>query len=69
MKRIAPLWKSAVFAMVTTVSLGFGAAQAFAAPRAPAENERACTNSYCSKVCGTLGGNWVPAAGKCYCCG
>ncbi len=69
MKRIASIWKSAVFAVAITTALGFGTAQAVAAPRVPAEKELACTNSYCSKVCGTLGGNWVPSAGRCYCCG
>lgn len=69
MKRIAPIWKSAAFAVATVAALGFGAAQAFAAPQPSAENARACTNTYCYRICGTLGGNWVPSAGKCYCCG
>jgi hypothetical protein len=68
MKR-TPIWKSVAFAVATAAALGFGTAQAFAAPQAPAENVAACTNSYCRKVCGELGGNWVPAAGRCYCCG
>lgn len=69
MKRIAPIWKSAVFAAATVAALGFGAAQALAAPQAPAENAGSCTNTYCRKVCGTLGGNWVPMYGRCLCCG
>jgi hypothetical protein len=55
MKRIASRWNAALFGAVIVASLGFGAAQAFAAPQAPAANERACTNSYCRKECGTLG--------------
>ena len=69
MKRIASRWKAALFGAVIVSTLGFGAVQAFAAPQAPAENERACTNSYCRKVCGDLGGNWVPQYGRCLCCG
>jgi hypothetical protein len=61
--------KAALFGAAIVASLGFGAVQAFAAPQAPAENELACTNTYCRKVCGDLGGNWVPSAGRCYCCG
>jgi hypothetical protein len=69
MKRIASIWKAAIFGAAIVSSLGFGAAQALAAPPAPAENERACTNTYCRRICGELGGNWVPSAGRCYCCG
>jgi hypothetical protein len=69
MKRIVTRWKAALLGAATVASLGFGTAQAFAAPRAPAENEAACTNTYCRKICGELGGNWVPSAGRCYCCG
>ena len=69
MKRMASIWKSAAFAVATLAALGFGTAQAFAAPQSPADNERACTNSYCRKECGTLGGNWVPQYGRCLCCG
>ena len=69
MKRIASIGKSVVFAVAIAVSLGFGTAQAFAAPQAPAENQAACTNTYCRKICGELGGNWVPQYGRCLCCG
>ncbi len=68
MKRIASHWKAALFGAAIAASLGFGGAQALAAPTA-AENAAACTNTYCKKICGDLGGNWVPAAGRCYCCG
>ena len=69
MKRIASRWKAALFGAAMVASLGFGAAQAFAAPQPAAGNERACTNTYCRKICGTLGGNWVPQYGRCLCCG
>ena len=69
MKRIASIWRSFAFAAAIAVSLGFGTAQAFAAPQAPAENQAACTNTYCRKICGDLGGNWVPQYGRCLCCG
>lgn len=59
--------KAIVFGAAIVASLGFGAVQAFATPRAA--TELACTNSYCRKVCGDLGGNWVPQYGRCVCCG
>ena len=61
--------KAALFGAAIVASLGFGAVQAFASPPASAETERACTNSYCRNVCGSLGGNWVPQYGHCVCCG
>ncbi len=69
MKRITSTWKSAVLAAATLAALGFGAAQAFAAPApkaAPAE--RACSTWSCPE-CGSLGGQWIPMYGKCLCCG
>lgn len=69
MKLISSIWKPTVLAVATVAALGFGTVQVFAAPQAPAENALACTNSYCRKVCGTLGGNWVPQYGRCVCCG
>lgn len=54
------IWKSAVFAVAVAAALGFGAAQAFAAPQAPAENHRRAPIRTCRKICGELGGNWVP---------
>lgn len=69
MMRIATRWKAVLLGAATVGSLGFGTAQAFAAPQAPAAAEAACTNTYCRKICGELGGNWVPSAGRCYCCG
>ena len=69
MKRIVSIWRSVAFAVSIAVALGFGTVQAFAAPQAPAENQAACTNSYCRKICGDLGGNWVPQYGRCLCCG
>ncbi|HEU0013631.1 MAG TPA: hypothetical protein VFQ45_08095 [Longimicrobium sp.] len=68
MKQIASRWKAALFGAAMVASLGFGTAQALAAPQAPAP-AAACTNSYCRKVCGELGGNWVPQYGRCLCCG
>jgi hypothetical protein len=68
MKRIASIWKSLAFAAVFTASLGFGAVQAFAAPAAPAGEERACSRWACPE-CGEFGGQWVPKDGRCYCCG
>ena len=59
--------KAALFGAAIVASLGFGAVQAFAAPAV--EKELACTNSYCKKICGDLGGNWVPQYGRCLCCG
>lgn len=69
MKRIASRWTPAVLGAITVASLAFGTAQAFATPQAPAGNEAACTNTYCRKICGELGGNWVPQYGRCLCCG
>jgi len=67
MKRIATLWKSALLAAATVTALGFGAAQAFAAPPS-AEAGKACSTWSCPE-CGSFGGQWVPAKGVCYCCG
>ena len=69
MKRIVSRWKATLFGAAIVASLGFGATQAFAAPQAPAESASACTNTYCRKICGELGGNWVPQYGRCLCCG
>lgn len=66
MKRIVSAWKQGLFAAAIVVSLGFGAAQAFAAPSQPAE--AACSTRSCPE-CGALGGVWVPKDGRCYCCG
>jgi len=68
MKRIASTWKSIVFTAAFVASLAFGAVQAFAAPSAPAGEERACSQRACPE-CGALGGQWVPKDGRCYCCG
>jgi hypothetical protein len=68
MRRIAPILKSAAFAAATVAALGFGAAQAFAGPRSPAA-EAACSSWACRNECGSLGGQWVPKDGRCYCCG
>jgi hypothetical protein len=53
-----------LFALATASALGFGAAQAFAAPAAPAE-ARACTNAQCNLDCrargydgGVCAGSW-----------
>ena len=69
MKRLVSRWKAVVFGAAFVGSLGFGAVQAFASPPPPAEGESACTNTYCRKICGDLGGNWVPQYGRCVCCG
>jgi len=69
MKRIAPLWKPVALAAATVVSLGFGAAQAFAAPEPLEEKTAAACPTYACPECGPLGGRWVPSAGRCYCCG
>lgn len=63
MKPILPSLRLAAFALAVTGALGFGAAQAFAAPaEAPATH---CTQ--CKAECGTLGG--VFKSGRCLCCG
>ncbi len=68
MSRLASAWKSVLFAVAVVASLGFGAAQAFASPAGPAGEERACSTRSCPE-CGSLGGQWVPKDGRCYCCG
>ena len=68
MKRIAMPWKSAALAAATVTALGFGAAQAFAAP-APKEEKAAACSTWACPECGSFGGDWIPAKGKCYCCG
>lgn len=44
-----------MFAAVTAAALGFGAAQAFAAPAAAANAERACVNGKCARECRSIG--------------
>lgn len=68
MKQIASAWKSVFFAVAFVASMGFGAAQLFAAPPVPANEARACSQRSCPE-CGSLGGVWVPKDGRCYCCG
>lgn len=65
MKRITPLAKHLLFAAATVAALGFGAAQAFAAPQAETK-ARTCRVWLCPE-CGSFGGEYI--AGKCYCCG
>lgn len=69
MTRIAPIWKTALFAAATVASLGFGAAQALATPRAAGAAAPAACSRWACPECGSLGGQWVPMDGKCYCCG
>jgi hypothetical protein len=50
--------RNAVFAVATVLSLGFGAAQAFAAPRAAETSMTACTSYdvyYCNQSCKSRG--------------
>lgn len=68
MKQITSAWKSVFFAVAFVASMGFGAAQLFAAPPAAADEARACSQRACPE-CGSLGGVWVPKDGRCYCCG
>jgi hypothetical protein len=44
-----------MFAAMTAAALGFGAAQAFAAPAAGAAAERACSSGQCSRDCRRAG--------------
>jgi hypothetical protein len=67
MKRLASTWKSVLFGLAFVGSLGFGATQAFASPPPPAAEE-ACSTWACPE-CGSFGGQWIPAKGRCYCCG
>lgn len=64
--------RNAVFAAVTALSLGFGAAQAFAAPGAPAKGDAvlACNPATCSYDCtrrGYYGGICMSYNGTLYC--
>lgn len=43
------------FALATAASLGFGAAQAFAAPAAAAAETAVCTNAECNTWCRSQG--------------
>lgn len=63
------LWKTATLAAATALSLGFGAVQAFATPGAAPTGTAAACSTWACPECGSLGGQWVPSAGKCYCCG
>lgn len=59
--------KRAVFSVVTVLALGFGAAQAFAAPSAPqkAGTAAACTDLqsyYCGQSCKSRGYPWGTCA-------
>jgi hypothetical protein len=57
-----------VFAAVTAAALGFGGAQAFASPAAPAESERACVGGKCSRDCRSIGyDDGICDQGSCIC--
>ena len=43
------------FAALMAAALGFGGAQAFAAPAAPVDGERACSGGQCSRDCRRAG--------------
>lgn len=56
-------------ALAVTAALGFGGAQAFAAPGTAAEGEARCTNYTCNSRClnlGYAGGSCVGATCTCW---
>ena len=65
----APLSIRSAAALALTLSLGFGAVQALAAPRAAQAAPSACSNSSCSWSCVKQGydGGACNAEGECVC--
>lgn len=69
MHRPSQPFSRVVFGAALLATLGFGAAQAFAAPAAPAAS-LACSHSFCDSYCigaGYNGGSCVGSPGKCLC--
>lgn len=59
-----------VFGALTVAALGFGGAQAFAAPASAGAGERVCSDQVCDRVCealGSIGGGFCSPAGICVC--
>ena len=62
MRAIGGRTRRGLFALAMTAALGFGAAQAFAAPAAA--DARACTNAECNTWCKRLGNDGGFCAGS-----
>ena len=58
-----------VFGAGTAVALGFGAAQAVAAPAPAADGRAVCDDQVCNRVCQAIGafGGFCNAGGGCSC--
>ena len=57
------------FAAAFTAALGFGAAQVVAQPNLARDEARACTDSFCARVCYAAGfaGGFCNSGGGCSC--
>jgi len=57
------------FAAAVTAALGFGATQVLAQPDPARDQERACSDSLCARICHTAGfaGGFCNSGGGCSC--
>lgn len=68
MRKIARRWRTVLLALPVMGALGFGAAQALAAPDAASARGRECVpDKLCWQACPYAGGN-VTWRGDCLCC-
>ena len=67
MKRFGTTWRKLVLGLAVSGGLGFGAAQALAAPGEDAAAARHCTDQICTFQCGAAGGHEIHR-GICICC-
>ena len=68
MRRLADTLRGAAFALAVAGTLGFGTAQAFAAPaEAAAVGAPRCDDRICTFQCGSAGGREI-FRGICICC-
>ncbi len=62
-----PTWTRAVFGAAVAVALGFGAAQAYAAPGSAEQVRRYCDEGDCVRVCGGQGMGGICWSNACVC--
>ena len=67
MKRLTGTLRGAAFALAVAGALGFGTAQALAAPAEPAAGAPRCDDRICTFQCGSAGGREI-GRGICICC-
>lgn len=67
MSTVKSTWSRAAFAAAVAVALGFGAAQAYAAPGAAPQAQRYCSDGACGNTCGSMGMSGGCVGPNCVC--